>query len=107
MLLSFNPINYSGSVFIAGSNPHADVTESTPYPTEYRTEKFYPAYFGSTRPAPSGLPSQLGYGGTSWNVTLKGSDLQGLGANGAASESMVTVIRTGFSTHGMVRIKNG
>jgi hypothetical protein len=37
-------------------------------------------------------------------VTLRGSDLQGLGAGGAATKSVVNVIRTGFSTHCMVRV---
>jgi hypothetical protein len=92
---------------VAGSNPHGDVTRNTQYPTEYRTEKFYPAYFGRTRPAPKGLPSTLGYGGASWDVTLRGSDLQGLGAKGAITKSKVTVVRTGFSTHGMVCIIRG
>ena len=95
----------AGSVFVAGSNPHPDVTLNTLYPTEYRTEKFYPAYFARTRPAPPGLPSRLGYGGAYWDITLRGTDLQGLGAKEAATKSMVNVIRTGFSTHGMVRGK--
>ena len=90
---------------MGGSNPHADVTYGTQYPTEYRTEKFYPGYFGRTRPAPKGLPSGLGYGGAIWHVTLRGSDLQGLGAKVAATKSMVNVIRTGFSTHGLVRFR--
>jgi len=90
-----------GSVFIAGSNPHADVTQGTQYPTEERTEKFYPAYYGSTRPAPENLPSQISYGGSYWDIMLKGSDLQGLSGHDAAPKSMVTVIRTGFSTHGI------
>jgi hypothetical protein len=72
------------------------------YPTEYRTEKFYPWYFAHTRPAPKGLPTKLGYGGNYWSVTLSGADLQGLSALKAAETSMVNVIRTGFSTHTMV-----
>ncbi|KAF9458561.1 copper radical oxidase, partial [Collybia nuda] len=33
------------SVLVAGSNPNVDVNTSTIFPTEYRSEIFYPPYF--------------------------------------------------------------
>jgi hypothetical protein len=91
----------SGSVFIAGSNPNADVT-SKKYATEYRSELWYPSYFSKTRPMPSGLLSQLSYGGSSFDVTLSSADLNGNLTN--LETAYVVIVRTGFSTHVMVRI---
>ncbi|KAJ7651007.1 copper radical oxidase variant A [Roridomyces roridus] len=91
------------SVFIAGSNPNLDVNTSTtvPYPTEYRAEKFYPPYFSaSTRPAPSGMPSTLSYGGDPFDITIPASSYSGSG-NDAAAATIVSVIRPGWTTHAM------
>lgn len=50
-----------GSVFISGSNPNADVNMNAKYPTEYRTERFYPWYYAMRRPEPVGLMDRLSY----------------------------------------------
>jgi len=91
------------SVLVAGSNPNLDVNISSnvPYPTQYTAEKFYPPYFSaSTRPAPSGMPSKLTYGGSSFDITVPASSYSGSG-NDAATNTKVTVIRGGWTTHGM------
>ncbi|KAF8300523.1 hypothetical protein DL93DRAFT_2145682 [Clavulina sp. PMI_390] len=46
-----------GSVLVAGSDPHADYTINTTYPTEYRWELFFPWYYFERRPEPAGLLS--------------------------------------------------
>ncbi|KAJ7781366.1 glyoxal oxidase [Mycena metata] len=91
------------SVLVAGSNPNLDVNISSnvPYPTQYTAEKFYPPYFSaSTRPAPSGMPSKLTYGGSSFDITVPASSYSGSG-NDAAANTAITVIRGGWTTHGM------
>lgn len=98
-----------GSVFIAGSNPNFDYipyrgfvdekgTRYT-YPTEYRVEMFYPEYYDKPRPQPRGLPSNLTYGGPSFDIQLSASDLR----NNASliDTASVVVMRTGYSTHAM------
>jgi hypothetical protein len=91
-----------GSVFISGSNPNPDYTvgPNVKYPTEYRTERFYPWYYNSTRPQPTGLINPIGYGGSYFNVNLTKADLQDSVAN--VNSTKTIIIRTGFSTHGLV-----
>jgi hypothetical protein len=90
-----------GSVMIAGSNPNIDVNTTTVYPTTYKAEYLYPAYFNaSTRPAPSGIPSTLSYGGAAFDITLPASSYAGK-ANDAADSTVVWVSRPGWTTHGM------
>ena len=92
----------TGSVLVAGSNPNSDYVDSgIPYPTEYRLEKFYPAYFNQRRPSPSGIPNKLQYGGPFFNLYLSPDDL--LENTESLKHSRVVVMRTGFSTHTMVR----
>ncbi|KAJ7129805.1 glyoxal oxidase N-terminus-domain-containing protein [Mycena epipterygia] len=91
------------SVLVAGSNPNLDVnvSSSVPYPTTYTAEKFYPPYFSaSTRPAPSGIPSTLSYGGNPFDVTIPSSSYSGA-SNTAANNTIVSVVRGGWTTHGM------
>ncbi|PFH46183.1 copper radical oxidase [Amanita thiersii Skay4041] len=90
-----------GSVFVSGSNPNADYTvgEGIEYPTEYRTERFYPSYYNERRPQPVGIPSQLSYGGPSFDIKLDADDLFGDVNN--VQTATVVVIRPGFSTHAM------
>ncbi|KAJ1310491.1 hypothetical protein OPQ81_007224 [Rhizoctonia solani] len=90
-----------GSVFVTGSNPNADynVGSNVKYPTEYRVERFYPSYYSERRPEPSGLLSQLGYGGNYFNVTLSKDDL--FGNVSMIATAKVVLIRPGFSTHAM------
>ena len=91
-----------GSVLVAGSNPNSDYVDSgIPYPTEYRVEKFYPPYFKQRRPSPTGIPSSLQYGGAFFNLSLSSGDLSEDAEN--VNHSKVVVMRTGFSTHAMVR----
>lgn len=73
---------------------------NVPYPTEYRVEKFYPAYFSQRRPEPVGLIDKLGYGGEYFNVSLSSEDL--FGDVQHAINTTVVLIRPGFSTHAMV-----
>ena len=89
------------SVLIAGSNPNADVNLTAPYPTTYTADIFYPPYFGvSVRPAPTGMPTTLSYGGDPFNITIPKSSYSGL-ANDAAGNTTVVVQRGGFTTHAM------
>ncbi|KAG5643432.1 hypothetical protein DXG03_000940 [Asterophora parasitica] len=90
-----------GSVFVAGSNPNVDVNTTTIFPTEYRSEIFYPPYFGaSTRPTPSGVPKSISYGGNSFDITIPASSYTG-SANHAAGNTTVALVRGGFTTHAM------
>ncbi|KAF8334884.1 glyoxal oxidase N-terminus-domain-containing protein, partial [Cantharellus anzutake] len=90
-----------GSVFIAGSNPNNDV-QTRLFPTEYRTEKFFPWYYNHARPQPIGaIPGRLSYGGNFFTIRLRGASLQGLTPGVAATRSKAVIIRTGFSTHGV------
>ncbi len=92
---------YTGSVLVAGSNPNADyVNSGIPYPTEFRMEKFYPAYFKQRRPSPTGIPNSLRYGGPFFNLSLSAKDLFEDAEN--LKRTKVVVMRTGFSTHTMV-----
>jgi hypothetical protein len=88
---------------ISGSNPNSDynVGPSIKYPTEYRTELFYPSYYNERRPEPKGLISQFSYGGTSFDIQLDSDDLFGDVNN--VNNTRVVIIRTGFATHAMVR----
>lgn len=90
-----------GSVFVSGSNPNADynVGPNVTYFTEYRTERFYPSYYNERRPQPVGIPTQLGYGGPYFNITLDSDDLFGNPNN--VKNTTVVLIRTGFSTHAL------
>ncbi|KAJ7070506.1 copper radical oxidase variant A [Mycena amicta] len=91
-----------GAVLVAGSNPNLDVNVSSAvqFQTEYRAEKFYPPYFSGTKPSPQGVPNKLSYGGNGFDVTIPASSYTGQG-NDAAKSAMVTVIRPGWTTHGM------
>ncbi|GAA6021883.1 hypothetical protein JCM10207_004532 [Rhodosporidiobolus poonsookiae] len=93
-----------GSVFSSGSNPNADYVpqgaEGYKYFTEYRVERFYPDYYTASRPAPTGLPTSLSYGGDYFDVTLSSSDL-GSDASSKLDNTKVVLIRPGFSTHAM------
>lgn len=90
-----------GSVLVAGSNPNVDVNTSTIFPTEYRSEIFYPPYFGAkTRPAPTGAPKTISYGGDPFDLTIPASSYSG-SANTAADKTVVSLIRGGFTTHAM------
>ena len=88
------------SVLIAGSNPNVDYNPNAYYPTTYDAEIFYPPYFNKTKPTISGVPSQLGYGGTPFDITFDSSSYTG-NANNVANETTVVLIRPGFSTHAM------
>jgi hypothetical protein len=90
-----------GSVMVAGSNPNPDVNLTTKYPTTYTAEYFYPPYFSAkTRPVPQNVPNTLSYGGDPFDITLSSSSYTG-NSNDAASNTMVWLIRQGFTTHAM------
>lgn len=89
------------SVLIAGSNPNVDVNLTTIYPTTYKAEIFYPPYFSaSTRPAPTGMPKTLTYGGSAFDITIPASSYSG-SANEAADSATCVIQRGGFTTHAM------
>jgi len=89
------------SVMIAGSNPNIDVNTTIIFPTTYQAEIFYPPYFSAkTRPAPTGMPKTLSYGGNPFDVTIPASSYSG-SANDAADSAQVVLIRGGFTTHAM------
>jgi len=90
-----------GSVLVSGSNPNPDYTvgPDVQYPTEYRTELWYPPWYNERRPEPAGLLTQYSYGGPSFDVTLDAEDLGGNLEN--VKNAKVVIIRTGFSTHNM------
>ncbi|KAJ3560349.1 hypothetical protein NP233_g10894 [Leucocoprinus birnbaumii] len=90
-----------GSVMISGSNPNSDynVEPNIKYPTEYRTELWYPSYYSERRPQPQGLISQLSYGGPLFDIQLDSDDLFGNVSN--VENTRVVIIRMGFSTHAM------
>ncbi|TFK26100.1 copper radical oxidase [Coprinopsis marcescibilis] len=88
-----------GSVMVSGSNPNPDVIREGPYPTEYRTEIWYPTWYRERRPQPRGLLAQLSYGGPSFDITLDSEDLFGDVEN--VKSVQVNVVRPGFSTHNM------
>jgi Domain of unknown function (DUF1929) len=89
------------SVLIAGSNPNIDVNLTTIFPTTYQAEIFFPSYFSaSTRPAPTGMPTTLTYGGSSFNITIPASSYSG-SANDAADSATCVIHRGGFTTHAM------
>jgi hypothetical protein len=89
-----------GSVMIAGSNPNVDVNLTTVFPTTYTVEYFYPLYYQSNRPVPTGIPETLTYGGTYFDITIPASSYSGL-ANAAADKTKIMVIRPGWTTHAM------
>lgn len=90
-----------GSVLVAGSNPNPDVNISAVYPTEYRADVFYPPYFSaSVRPSPTNVPKTLSYGGPSFDITLTSNSYTG-DPNSTADQTMVTLVRGGFTTHAM------
>lgn len=96
-----------GSVMVAGSNPHQDVsldmpTGTTPqaFNTTYEIEKWYPSYYDSPRPYPQGVPTSILYGGNPFNITVNGTYM-GDSANAKAANTKFAIIRPGFSTHAM------
>lgn len=93
---------FVGSVLVSGSNPNPDYTvgPDVEYPTEYRTELFYPSYYNERRPQPQGLLAQYSYGGPSFVVSLSSDDLFGNVQN--VKTAKVVIIRPGFATHAIV-----
>jgi len=84
-----------GALLISGSNPNKDVT-FVRWGTSYEVEKFYPLWYSKPRPEVTGFPESLTYGGDYWNITYTPKD-----STVDPSSIKVSVVRTGFSTHGM------
>ncbi|KZP16519.1 copper radical oxidase [Athelia psychrophila] len=80
-----------------GSNPNSDYNVTAKFPTEYRGETFYPAYYNGLRSASHSLPTTLTCGATYWNLSLTSTDLADTLGN--IQTAKVVVICTGFSTH--------
>ena len=91
----------AGSVMVSGSNPNPDYTvgPNVKYPTEYRTELFFPSYYNQRRPQPRGLLAKYSYGGPPFDISLDAKDLFNDISN--VDSAKVVIIRTGFSTHSM------
>ena len=91
----------AGSVMVSGSNPNPDYTvgPNVKYPTEYRTELFFPSYYNQRRPQPGGLLAKYSYGGPAFDISLDAEDLFNDISN--VDSAKVVIIRTGFSTHSM------
>jgi hypothetical protein len=68
--------------------------------TTYTAEYFYPSYYKSVRPTPSGLPKTISYGGVAFDITLPASSYSG-SSNTAASSAKVVLLRPGWTTHAM------
>ncbi|KAJ7697676.1 glyoxal oxidase N-terminus-domain-containing protein [Mycena rosella] len=90
------------SVFVAGSNPNLDVNTSSavPYPTEYRAEKFIPRIS-----LPARAPHHLVFPQHSPMVETRryyhsATSYSG-SSNTAANNTIVSVIRGGWTTHAM------
>ena len=81
------------SVLISGSNPNKDFTTEQ-WSSRTDAEKWYPWYYNEPRPTlPSSAPSNLTYGGASFDLDLNTTD------ETAVKSAMVVVIRGGFHTH--------
>ena len=90
-----------GSVMAAGSNPNPNVNLTAFFPTEYRADIFYPSYFSAkSRPNPQNLPKALSYGGPYFDILIPADSYSGSG-NDAADATIVTIVRSGFTTHAM------
>ncbi|KIM23159.1 glyoxal oxidase, partial [Serendipita vermifera MAFF 305830] len=89
-----------GSVFISGSNPHADYSPDKTFPTEYAVEIFYPPYYNKRRPEPAGIPTTISYGGASFDLYLSKDDLNSDATN-TVKKIKIVLARTGFSTHAL------
>lgn len=68
--------------------------------TTYELEKWYPPYYFEDRPGPQGMPDQINYGGSTFNITMDASYM-GSSANYKANHTKFMIIRPGFSTHAM------
>ncbi|CAO1621797.1 unnamed protein product [Sympodiomycopsis kandeliae] len=82
-----------GSVLVAGSSPHPDVSNLQPFPTEYKLEVIYPPYYDSERPRNGQLPRQYPYGGKDFSIEFENAQ--------QAQNAFVRLVRTGWSTHGL------
>jgi len=91
----------NGSVMVAGSNPNIDYNATAYFPTTYEVEYFYPHYLSATsRPEPQNIPNTLSYGGNYFDITIPPTSYSG-SANDAANNTIIRLIRPGFTTHGM------
>jgi hypothetical protein len=63
-------------------------------------EYFYPPYFSSSRPVPSGMPKTISYGGSAFDITVPPTSYSG-SANAAAANTTVVLLRPGWTTHAM------
>lgn len=99
-----------GSVLIAGSNPHMDVSYLPPndqldtkyeaFNTTYTLEQWYPSYYFEERPKPMGMPDVIKYGGNPFNISVDAKYMNpNKNANAMANNTKIMVIRPGFSTH--------
>jgi len=82
------------SILIAGSNPNADFTNDQ-WRSRTDIERWYPPYANEPRPAYTGMPESISYGGDYFNITLNGSDVS------AANNTRVVLHRNGFHTHAL------
>jgi hypothetical protein len=94
LTLSLSPDVYKWVLLSLPPNFLAEFVLCT-HRTEYRAEIFYPSYYDAGRPVPSGIPSNITYGGDSFDLSLPASSLNGTDL----SEIKVVLMRTGFCAY--------
>lgn len=80
------------SILISGSNPNADFTNDQ-WRSRTDVEKWFPWYYNEPRPTFSSPPTNLSYGGASFDIPLNTTD------ETTVASAKVVVIRGGFNTH--------
>lgn len=96
-MLSPTPTMLPVRLSIVCLQPPLILNSADVYKTEYRAEIFYPDYYDAGRPAATGIPATVSYGGAPFDLTLPASSLN----NTNLDTVKIALIRTGFSTHAM------
>ena len=88
-------LTYEGTVLVGGSSTVDPMTESGPYPTEFRAEKVYPSYMNApSRPVILSVSTAGPTYGSTITVTV--------GQASDAPSFLVYFIHPGMSTHGQM-----
>lgn len=93
MYHSTNVLLPDSSILISGSNPNADFTTAQ-WRSRTDIERWYPWYYNNPRPNLTNAPSNLTYGGSSFDLNLGSITDQGV-----VSTAKVVLIRGSFHTH--------
>jgi hypothetical protein len=81
------------SILISGSNPNKDFTNDQ-WRSRTDVERWYPSYYNSARPTYTGAPTNLSYGGDSFDLVM-----DTMMDEATAQNTKVVIIRGGFNTH--------